>query len=72
VLAARVYLLDDSAPPSGTRRVAYQGHHDITIPLPTANAHELVLGTARAYRQLMDSMTQDLSAHAKTAVATDR
>ena len=66
VLAARFCLLDDSA---GGRRVAYQGRHEIAIPLARASAQELVAGAGRAYRQLLESMTQDLSPFNKTAVA---
>ena len=59
VLAARFYLLDDSA---GSRRIASQGRYEVTIPLARASAQELVLGAGRAYRQLLESMTQDLQA----------
>lgn len=68
VLAARVYLLDDS---SGSRRVAYQKHHDITVPLAGASAHELVLGADRAYRELLESMTRDLAPFNKATLAAD-
>ncbi len=69
VLAARVYLLEDSA---GGRRVAYQNHYDITTPLAGASARELVLGAGRAYRRLLESMTQDLSPFNKIdAVSAD-
>jgi cholesterol transport system auxiliary component len=68
VLDARVYLIDDSA---GDRRVAYQNHYDITIPLAGASAEQLVRGAGRAYRQILESLTQDLSPFNKTAVAGD-
>jgi hypothetical protein len=68
LLAARFYLLDDSA---GPRRVAHQGRHEITIPLARASAREAVLGAGRAYRQLLESMTQDLSPFNKSAVAAN-
>jgi uncharacterized lipoprotein YmbA len=68
VLAARVYLLDDS---TGNRRVAYQNHYDITIPLAGASARDLVLGAGSGYRKLLESVTHDLSAFNKTAVAAD-
>ena len=66
VLAARVYLLDDS---TGNRRVAYQSHYDITIPLAGASARDLVLGAGSGYRKLLESVTHDLSPFSKTAVA---
>ena len=66
VLAARVYLLDDS---TGNRRVAYQNHYDITIPLAGASARNLVLGAGSGYRKLLESVTHDLSPFSKTAVA---
>lgn len=66
VLAARVYLLDDS---TGNRRIAYQNHYDITIPLAGASARDLVLGAGSGYRKLLESVTHDLSPFSKTAVA---
>jgi uncharacterized lipoprotein YmbA len=68
VLNARVYLIDDAA---GNRNVAYQNHYDISIPVAGASAQQMVLGSGRAYRQLLESMTQDLFAFRKTAVAAD-
>jgi uncharacterized lipoprotein YmbA len=68
VLAARIYLLDDS---TGNRRVAYQNHYDITIPLAAASARDLVLGAGSGYRKLLESVTHDLSPFSKAAVATD-
>jgi hypothetical protein len=69
VLAARVYLLDDI---TGGHRVAYQNHYDITIALAGASAREVVLGAGRAYRQLLESMTQELSPFNKVdVVSTD-
>ena len=66
VLAARVYLLDDS---SGNRRVAYQNHYDLMIPLAGASARDLVLGAGSGYRKLLESVAHDLSPFSKTAVA---
>jgi uncharacterized lipoprotein YmbA len=66
VLTARVYLLDEAM---GNRSIAYQNHYDISVPVTTASAQQLVLGSGRAYRQLLESLTQDLSAYRKTAVA---
>jgi uncharacterized lipoprotein YmbA len=68
VLGARVYLIDDSA---GDRRVAYQKHYDITVPLTAASARGLVRGAGDAYRQLLESITQDLSPFNRTVVAAD-
>jgi uncharacterized lipoprotein YmbA len=67
VLSARVYLIDDAA---GGRSVAYQNHYEISVPVPRASAGDLVVGVGRAYRQLLESITQDLSAFRKTAVAS--
>jgi hypothetical protein len=68
VLGARVYLIDDSA---GERRVAYQKHYDITVPLTAASARGLVQGAGEAYRQLLESLTQDLSRFNRNVVAED-
>jgi hypothetical protein len=68
VLAARVYLLDDS---TGNRRVAYQNHYDIAVPLAGASALDLVLGAGSGYRKLLESVTRDLSSFSKTAVAAN-
>jgi len=68
VLAARVYLIDDSA---GDRRVAYQNHYDVTIPLAAASARGLAQGAGNAYRQLLESVAQDLSPFNGIALAAD-
>lgn len=68
VLSARVYLLDEAA---GHRTVAYQNHYDISTAVTSASAQELVLGSGRAYHQLLESMTQDLSTFGKTGVAAN-
>jgi ABC-type uncharacterized transport system auxiliary subunit len=68
VLAARIYLIDDSA---GNRRVAYQNRYDITIPLAGASARALAQGAGNAYRQLLESVTQDISPFNKSAMTAD-
>jgi uncharacterized lipoprotein YmbA len=68
VLTARVYLLDDS---TGNRRVAYQNHYDITIPLAGASARELVFGAGSSYRRLLELVAHDLAPFSKTAVAAE-
>ena len=68
VLTARLCLIDDTA---GALNVAYQNHYDISIPLAGASAEQLVLGSGRAYRQLLESMTQDLFAFRHAVVAAD-
>jgi len=68
VLDARVYLLDDVG---GNRHIAYQNRYAIALPLDRASADQLVLGAGRAYRQLLETITRDLSAHRETVVAAD-
>jgi ABC-type uncharacterized transport system auxiliary subunit len=68
VLSARVYVIDESA---GNRTVVYQNHYDNSIPIASASVQRLVRGTGRAYRQLLESMTKDLSTFRKTIVAAD-
>jgi uncharacterized lipoprotein YmbA len=68
VLAARIYLIDDFA---GDRRVAYQNQYDVTIPLATASAQGLAQGAGHAYRNLLESMTHELSPFNKTTLAAD-
>jgi uncharacterized lipoprotein YmbA len=66
ILSARIYLIDDT---SGNHSVAFQNHYDIAVPLAHASAQELVLGSGRAYRQLLEALTQDLFAFGKTRAA---
>jgi uncharacterized lipoprotein YmbA len=68
VLTARIYLLDES---SGKHCVAYQNHFDVTSPLAAASASALVRGIGNAYRQLLESVAQDLSPFNKTAPVAD-
>jgi uncharacterized lipoprotein YmbA len=65
VLTARVYLLGD-------RAVAFQNHYDISIPIADASAQQMVVGSGRAYRQLLESITQDLAAARKTVALIDQ
>ena len=68
VRAERVYLIDDTA---SSRSVSFQNHYDISAPVADASAQQLVLGGGRAYRQLLESLTQDLFAFRKTVLAAD-
>jgi uncharacterized lipoprotein YmbA len=65
VLAARVYLLDNAA----GNRVAFQNHYAISMPLDGASPRELILGAGRAYRELLESITRDLTTYRRTDVA---
>jgi uncharacterized lipoprotein YmbA len=66
VLNARVYLIDDI---SSNRRVAYQNHYELSIPVSGASARQMVEGSGSAYRHLLEAMTQDLTAFRTTLVA---
>jgi uncharacterized lipoprotein YmbA len=66
VLAARFHLIDDSA---GNRRVVCQKHYDITVPLATTSARDLAQGAGNAYRQLLETVTEDLFAFGRTPAA---
>jgi ABC-type uncharacterized transport system auxiliary subunit len=68
VLRARVYLIDDA---SGNRRIALQKRYDVYIPVAGTSAQQLVLGSGRAYRRLVESMTHDLAAFRTTEAAAD-
>lgn len=68
VLAARVYLLEDSA---AGRRVAYQNHYDISVPLAGASAQQLVVGSGRACGRLVEAMSRDLIAIRKAEATAD-
>jgi len=58
VLNARVYLIDETAV---NRSIAWQNRYDISIPIEVASAQQLVLGSGRACRKLLESLTHDLS-----------
>ena len=68
ILDARVYLLDDVG---GNRHIAYQNRYAVALPLDRASAEQLVLGAGRAYRQLLESIARDLSAHRESVVAVN-
>jgi cholesterol transport system auxiliary component len=59
VITARLYLIDDSA---GSRAVAYQNHYNCSVPVGSASPEQLALGSGRAYRLLLEAITQDLLA----------
>lgn len=67
-LSARVYLLDESA---GNRTIAYQNHYEISVPIASASAPQLVSGSDRAYRRFLESVTRDLVTFHETTVAAD-
>jgi uncharacterized lipoprotein YmbA len=69
VLNARIYLIDDAV---GSRSVTYQNHYELSAPMERPSPEEFVRGCGRAYRQLLESATQDLSAFCKTVVASNR
>jgi uncharacterized lipoprotein YmbA len=68
VLGARAYLIDEA---SNGRTVVCQGQYDVTVPLPKASAQEMVAGSGRAYRQLLEALSKDLAAHRPAAVAVN-
>ena len=68
VLAARVFMLDDSG---ATRTVAFQNHYDISLAIPDASAQQFVVGAGKAYRQLLESVSRDLLTFRETAVAAN-
>jgi ABC-type uncharacterized transport system auxiliary subunit len=69
VMNAHVYLIDDA---SRDRAIAYQKQYDVAVPVTSASAQELVLGSRRAYRQFLESMSSDLTIARQTIAANER
>jgi ABC-type uncharacterized transport system auxiliary subunit len=69
VMNAHVYLIDDA---SRDRAIAYQRQYDVSVPVTSASPQGLVLGSGRAYRQLLESISIDLTSARQTVAANER
>jgi ABC-type uncharacterized transport system auxiliary subunit len=68
VVRARVYLIDDA---SRNRVIAYQKQYDLSVPVRSASAREMVLGSGLAYRQMLESVSDDLTTARETVSANE-
>ena len=69
IMNAHVYLIDDT---SSVRAIAYHKQYDVAVPVASASAHELVLGSGLAYLQLLESVSHDLAAVRQTVATSQR
>jgi ABC-type uncharacterized transport system auxiliary subunit len=68
VLNAHAYLIDDA---SRDRVIAFQKQYDLSVPVARASAQEIVVGSGRAYRQLLESVSRDLTTLHGTVAANE-